>query len=267
MRHLLPAFFVSGALAGCSGEPDETPPPPPPACDGELQAAEDGIDSPFDEDGDGWFGDHPGCAAAHGSLDCDDNAPERSPGADEIVCNGVDDDCSEETGDQPDVDRDGVSTCDEDCDDEDPARAPGNVEACWDDIDNNCDGDVDPGCGLDWNGTFSVVGVTPLYQCAFELVQIDFTELSVVYIPPLLSISTNGAGQPGVLNGEVDPDTGEFSVSNFASQGTALSCDETYTLAGRFVGADRVEATLIADYGPGACLNCTDREFPIAAER
>ena len=57
----------------------------------------------IDEDADGF------CAA----VDCDDASADISPGAEELACNGVDDDCLAATPDDPDIDMDGVGdVCD-----------------------------------------------------------------------------------------------------------------------------------------------------------
>lgn len=75
-------------------------------CDGVLQPGEETVDEPFDGDGDGYYdAGNPDCAAtwpAH-SLDCDDNDPDVNPGAEEIACNEIDDDC-----DPSSVDDDGT---------------------------------------------------------------------------------------------------------------------------------------------------------------
>jgi len=103
----------------------------------ELQAA------CSDVDGDG-FGNPPSSDCTGGGLtDCDDNDPNRYPGAVE-VCDGVDNDCDGRLPfDERDTDRDGVPLCGGDCNDYDPTRFPGNVEICGDRRDNDCDGLID----------------------------------------------------------------------------------------------------------------------------
>ena len=108
------------ALAGCSA--------PTAGGSGSTEAAP----SCSDEDGDGH------CA----ELDCNDEAEEIFPGASEVTCNAVDDDCDAATSDAPDLDGDGHSLCDEDCDD-DPSAAPDLPELCDDEGDEDCDGEVD----------------------------------------------------------------------------------------------------------------------------
>lgn len=71
-------------------------------CDGQKQPSEDTVDSPFDADNDGFFdGSNAGCVAAYdaSALDCDDRDEDIHPGADEVACNGADDDCDAETPD------------------------------------------------------------------------------------------------------------------------------------------------------------------------
>ncbi len=72
-------------------------------------------------------------------LDCDASDPEINPGADEVPCDGADNDCDAATTDDPDADGDGHGACDGDCADDDPAVHPDAVELC-DGLDNDCDG-------------------------------------------------------------------------------------------------------------------------------
>ena len=73
------------------------------------------------------------------SGDCDDDDATVNPGATEVTCDGIDNDCDPTTPDNPDVDQDGYG----DCDDNNPAVNPGAEEICDDGIDNDCDGDID----------------------------------------------------------------------------------------------------------------------------
>lgn len=73
--------------------------------------------------------------------DCDDLQASVNPGADELGCNGVDDDCDSATPDAVDGDQDGFDSCD-DCNDQDPGVRPGAVERC-NGRDDDCDGEID----------------------------------------------------------------------------------------------------------------------------
>ena len=94
-------------------------------CQGGPPLLEDPV---VDADGDGFASQD----------DCDDDASDVFPGALEVLCDGIDNDCNPSTADVGDADQDGA-TCDVDCDDADPTRAPGFAEQCNDGIDNDCD--------------------------------------------------------------------------------------------------------------------------------
>ncbi len=70
--------------------------------------------------------------------DCDDTDPDVRPGVAERTCDGVDNDCNDQTYDDPDADADGASACD-DCDDNDPTASPLLNETPCDGVDNDCD--------------------------------------------------------------------------------------------------------------------------------
>ncbi len=85
-------------------------------------------------------------------VDCDDDDPAVNPGATE-TCNGVDDDCDEDTDEGFDQDEDGFSTCgpdgvpgngDDDCLDTDPGVNPDAEEVCNGE-DDDCNDVVDDG--------------------------------------------------------------------------------------------------------------------------
>ncbi len=122
-------------------------------CDGKLQGDETSVDSPYDEDGDGYVdADNLDCVEAYvgATLDCDDGDPAVSPDAAEIVCSGLDEDCDPATPDAADVDDDGVSVC-TDCDDDNPRISPIAPEVC-NAADDDCDGEIDEGLTSTWYG-------------------------------------------------------------------------------------------------------------------
>lgn len=109
-------------------------------CDGLQSHDEKTVDAPFDADGDGFFdGRNPGCAATYDAqyLDCEDLLPDVHPGATELVCDGVDQDCDPLTIDDPDMDGDTVGAC-TDCDDTNPAISPAQTEITCNLIDDDC---------------------------------------------------------------------------------------------------------------------------------
>lgn len=108
-------------------------------CDGIVDEGTAG----YDDDGDGFCEDPILCSDGSEPADCNDGAFTVNPDADEIIDNGVDDDCDGlvDLG-TSDADFDGYSTAGGDCDDTDANRSPANAETL-DAVDNDCDGDVD----------------------------------------------------------------------------------------------------------------------------
>ncbi|NIT97390.1 MAG: hypothetical protein GWM91_19075, partial [Actinobacteria bacterium] len=99
-----------------------------------------------DGDGDG-YGSPGNAGCPNGPAeDCDDGDPGVNPGADEVLCDGKDNDCDGggTTPDDVNADGDPVSFCSGDCDDTDPNNYPGNTEIC-DGQDNDCDSSADEG--------------------------------------------------------------------------------------------------------------------------
>ncbi|MBW3003629.1 putative metal-binding motif-containing protein [Candidatus Woesearchaeota archaeon] len=97
-----------------------------------------------DNDEDGYYLEL-GC----GTPDCDDTNANIHPGAGDIPCNYIDEDCS---GYDAGTDKDGDGfkleggLCGEiDCDDSNKFRFPGSTEHC-DNYDNDCDNEVDENC-------------------------------------------------------------------------------------------------------------------------
>ena len=135
MSRIVPLLLLA---AGCTNDIKLSPQS---RCDGVLQGDEVTVDDGFDADGDGFFdASNPDCAATYpaGVLDCNDGDPEVGPGAAEVTCDGIDNDCSEETPDALDQDDDGYSDCDE-CDDSNAEVNPGRGEVTCNGIDDDCD--------------------------------------------------------------------------------------------------------------------------------
>jgi hypothetical protein len=235
-------------------------------CDGLLQRSEgDVVDGPFDQDGDGFVdGADPGCAGAYAAslLDCDDDDPVVHPGAGEVPCNGIDDDCDPSTADRVDADDDGYDDC-EDCDDRDPNQNPGETEVC-DGVDNDCDGDTDPGC-IDYAGYF--LADPPLsYTCGFGAVTLVLDQLRLLWTPPFAELRNLSGGTPGTMDGTLQED-GAFELETSVVLGTPASCDEYYRLVGAFSDADHFTATFEATFVGNFCGNCEDQAVEVTGQR
>ncbi len=145
-----PAVYP-GAPEACNDTDDD--------CDGEV---DEGLPTELyypDDDGDG-HGEIDGapvsdCDQPEGYAlsndDCDDDDSAVYPGAEEILCDGKNNDCDLATRDNPDGDGDGFGLCD-DCDDADPAIHPDAVEVDCDGQDNDCDPTTPDGPDGDGDG-------------------------------------------------------------------------------------------------------------------
>ncbi len=239
-------------------------------CNGQVEGTEESVDAPFDADQDGYFdGGNPDCQETYDASlwDCNDQDAEVNPSAAEAVCNGVDDDCSEASGegadptpDDVDADGDGYLSCDE-CDDGDEAISPGVAEITCNEVDDDCDAATldDEGCDIDYTGMYALSSGAS-YSCTFGLVNLSVNSLTVVDVRPVIQFAAGGS-QPGTMTGTLNDDD-TFAASNTLS-GT---CTETYTFEGAFVSEDQFTGTLTASF-VGSCFDCVTQTWTLDGYR
>ncbi len=233
-------------------------------CDGELQRAEDEVDSPYDRDGDGYFdASNPGCQDTYEpeDLDCDDLDPQVNPGSVEVECNDIDDDCDVLTLDAADEDQDGVLACD-DCDDLNGTVWIATDEECDDGVDNDCDGEIDEECAIDYSGTWFLDQSISM-ACAWGSVEISFATVEVTQAGNNLLIEAQGTkGQPGQTSGSLS------DVSFSTTRSVPGACQEDYSFDGVFDDENTFSGTFEAAFTGGAnCLDCSTRAWNIEGTR
>ncbi len=117
-------------------------------CDGNLADTED------DGDLDGVTECGPDGLLGSNDDDCDDTDAGIFPGATEVECDGIDNDCDGISGGDVDLDGDGYSACEDDCDDTDDNTHPGaaaaelNSAECMTDADGDGFGSTSPAEGV-----------------------------------------------------------------------------------------------------------------------
>ncbi len=273
-------------------------------CDGIAQPAEDWVDQPFDKDEDGFFdGTNPDCLANYdiAFLDCDDQNPDVNPEVLEITCDGVDNDCNDETLDGEDLDDDGWDEC-EDCDDNDAERNPALSEVECDSIDNDCDDTTPDSVDEDEDGSSSCDDCNDSEPLAYpgrneecednidndcdgevdeDCEPADYTgsyeldttvhyscaggavslHFSEVSVLDFNPSITVKAG--GSQPGQMTGTRSEAGV--FAASRTITgTCDETYSITGEFTSETTFDATFEAAYSGGACGTCSDQIWSIS---
>lgn len=156
------------------------------ACGESSRAAPPADGARVDLDGDGYV------AAAAGGNDCDDANLGVHPGADDLYCEGVDNDCYH--GDGPDLDGDLATVCAGDCEDQNNLVAPGLPELC-DGLDSDCNGTVDD-ADVDGDGVSACFSPIPLAIIP------GFREATPIGAA-LLTVDLNGDGASELVATEV----------------------------------------------------------------
>ncbi|MBT3222025.1 MAG: hypothetical protein HN348_23375, partial [Proteobacteria bacterium] len=231
-------------------------------CDGQAQPGEDPVDSPYDQDGDGFFdGNNPDCVAAYALVDCNDFDDEINPEAEEIPCNDANDDCDDSTLDWVDADEDGVPAC-EDCDDHNENISPIAEEDCYTLADDDCDDSVNEACAYDYSGSWTLTEKVQ-YSCMLGVLRINFDSFQVLEEDP--NIGFQAAGRVGAMVGKLQ-DSLSFNVDRYIDSGKKGGCNESYGLEGTFTSEDRFKALFTAEY-TGTCLGCQDYSVRVVGFR
>ncbi len=255
LRPLSLVFLVGlFGLAACSTEVDDDDAAANSLCNGEQDVGEFTIDDTYDVDDDGYFdSSDPGCAANYEAdqLDCDDEDSSVHPGAEEIACNGKNDDCDGDTIESSDTDMDGVTDCDGDCDDSRADTYPGAPEVECDGIDQDCDGfDAGDGCALNYAGDW-VLDTDVSYSCTnFEM---SFSSFVLNQSGSAVQIDTDNCGScdgPGPLTGAF---TSSSQLSATGSQGIAGSCEAVFSMLVTFLSEDSASGSLSVNFQGGDC--------------
>jgi hypothetical protein len=302
----LPAALLV-ALAACGSDVSVIEKEDP-RCDGVQQPGEMEVDLPFDRDEDGYYdANNPGCAETYAAdrLDCDDGDETVNPGAAEVGCNGIDDDCSPASADENDADADGITSC-TDCDDGNPAVRPDALELPCTGIDEDCDeatpdapdldGDGATACG-DCDDSDARRAPDREEECgdgvdndcddiADEDCAVDWSGAwavspGVAYSCAFGLVTMNfnqlvvSAADPVIsfaALGSAQPGTMSGlladGVSFDVSNTLAGTCTESYRLVGSFTSASSFEGTFTATFTGGSlCFDCTAQTFTLTGTR
>jgi len=249
----------------------------PPACDDDDPCTVDACDedgggcvhTDVDGDGDGYV------PVSCGGTDCDDTRIDVFPGALDLACDTVDNDC-DTVLDVIDDDGDGFEDveCDgNDCNDALASINPDGLEdsqdVCRDAMDNDCDTLVDcddddcPACS-DSTGEYSLYPL-PVLDCwgggEVYIVSMEFEDDGST-----LDVSTTFAFLC-TMTGSSPWFTGAFDVSCSAPFIVLSDCTIGLRLAGTFSSDDQWTGALTATFTGTGCGGCAVESWTLAGQR
>lgn len=154
-----------------------------------------------------------------------------------------------------------------DCDDTNPDVSPDKLEITCNGIDDDCEpstSDIDArGCVESYSGTWALEQPVA-YTCGLGAVDVDFDRLLLQHAEPVITATALGDGpQPPPVEGTVTA-AGVF-LGTVEESG---ACPRTWTLEGRFVNPNVLNAQLILDVPEiPACLSCVHTTLDFTATR